>query len=238
MEQQITDADWLDFIGYQSGHGDDDQTVRWLTEGPPATGWQSLRPRPIINLEPPYEDHIAYQSQKPFSADDVRKRLAWSLLASPTAGVTYGGHGVWGWDDGTAPPENHPTTGIPKPWREALHLEGAQQIVRLAEFLGSLEWWRLLPAPELVQDQPGGHRHVSASRSMEGDLVVIYVPEDRRIELRLEALPMGLEGSWVSPTTGAAVRAELSDGHATTPAAGDWWLVLVAPDAADRRAPA
>ncbi len=144
--------DWLDYIGYQSGHGDDDATVRWLTEGPPASGWQALRPRPIVNLEPPYEDHIGYQSQRRFTADDVRRRLAWSLLVSPTAGVTYGGHGVWGWDDGTTVPENHPTTGVAKPWREALHLDGAEQVRHLAALFGAQStgggwcpprsWWR------------------------------------------------------------------------------------------------
>ena len=110
---EFDDQDWLDFLGYQSGHGDDDATVRWLVEGPPATGWQQLRPRPIVNLEPPYEGHVAYQSKQPFSAADVRKRLAWSLLVSPMAGVTYGGHGVWDWGDGTHEPLNHPGTGVP-----------------------------------------------------------------------------------------------------------------------------
>ena len=220
--------DWLGYVGYQSGHGDDDPTVRWLTEGPPASGWQALRPRPVINLEPPYEDHIGYQSQQRFTADEVRKRLAWSLLASPTAGVTYGGHGVWGWDDGTTVPENHPTTGIAKPWREALHLEGAEQIVHLAAFFEGIEWWRLLPAPELVVGQPGGHRHISASRSAEGDLAVVYVPEDREIALRLDGLQAGLTGTWIDPSTGAAVPADLDDGRLTTPAPGDWWLKISA----------
>ncbi len=220
--------EWLDFIGYQSGHGDDDATVRWLTEGPPASGWQSLQSRPVVNLEPPYEDHIGYQSQQRFSASDVRKRLAWSLLASPTAGVTYGGHGVWGWDDGTTVPENHPTTGVPKPWREALHLEGAEEIVHLADFLEGLDWWRLLPAPEMVVDQPGGHRHISASRTAEGDLAVVYVPEDRVIRLRLEAIQPGLGARWFSPATGEWHLADVGEGVLETPAPGDWWLKLSA----------
>ena len=218
--------DWLDYIGYQSGHGDDDATVRWLTEGPPASGWQTLRPRPIVNLEPPYEDHISYQSQRRFTADDVRRRLAWSLLVSPTAGVTYGGHGAWGWDDGTTPPQNHPTTGVPKPWREALHLAGAEQLPHLAALLGSVDWWRLMPAPELVVEQPGGHRHIAASRSAEGDLALVYVPEDREVSLRLEQLRPGLLGTWVSPVSGEAQPADLGDGRLTTPAPGDWWLKL------------
>lgn len=217
---------WLDYIGYQSGHGDDDATVRWLTEGPPANGWQALRPRPVINLEPPYEDHIGYQSQQRFTAADVRKRLAWSLLVAPTAGVTYGGHGVWGWDDGTSVPENHPTTGVAKSWQEALHLEGAEQIAHLAHLFKGIDWWRLVPAPELVAEQPGGHRHVSAARSADGDLAVVYVPEDRSIQLDLAELQPGLAGTWTSPETGATHPADLSNDVLTTPGSGDWWLTL------------
>jgi hypothetical protein len=220
---------WLDIIGYQSGHGDDDGTVRWLTEGPPASGWQSLRPRPVVNLEPPYEEHVAYQSGRRFSAADVRRRLAWSLLAAPTAGVTYGGHGVWGWDDGSAPPENHPTTGVPKPWREALHLPGAEQIPHLARLFRAIAWWRLVPDPELVLDQPGGHRHVSASRSPAGDLALVYVPEDRRVRLDVARLRADLVGAWLSAETGDEVPVGSVSGEMVTPAPGDWWLRLVAP---------
>jgi hypothetical protein len=125
-------------------------------------------------------------------------------------------------------PENHPTTGIAKPWREALHLPGAEQVPHLASFFEGLEWWRLVPAPELVVDQPGGHRHIAASRSAEGDLALVYVPEDREIALRLEQLRPGLSGTWVSPVSGDAQPADLGEGRLATPAPGDWWLKLSA----------
>jgi hypothetical protein len=217
---------WLGFIGYQSGHGDDEAAARWMTEGPPAKRWQLERPRPIINLEPPYEDHIGYQSGARFTASDVRRRLAWSLLASPTAGVTHGGHGVWGWDDGSATPENHPTTGLPRPWSDALHLEGAEQIVHHARLLRAFEWWRLRPAPELVVSQPGGHRHVSASRSDAGNVALLYVPEDRTVRLDLCTLDAGLAGTWTNAATGLVVAADRVDGESTTPGPGDWWLLF------------
>jgi hypothetical protein len=228
--EDFDDEDWLGFVGYQSGHGDDEPAARWLTEGPPSTKWATERPRPIVNLEPPYEDHIGYQSGARFTASAVRRRLAWSLLASPTAGVTYGGHGVWGWDDGLAPPENHPTTGVPRPWSDALHLEGAEQVVHLARLLTSIEWWRLRPAPELVLGQPGGHRHVSASRSDLGDLALLYVPEDRTIRLDQSTLGAGLVGTWTNPATGATVAAVGVDGEFTTPGQGDWWLLFAVRD--------
>ncbi|KPV48931.1 hypothetical protein SE17_35420, partial [Kouleothrix aurantiaca] len=97
---EFRDEAWLDIITYQSGHGDDNPTLRWIWDGPPAQEWRHDPPRPLINLEPAYEDHIAYQSRERLSAHKVRREIYWSLLIAPPAGVTYGGHGVWGWDDG------------------------------------------------------------------------------------------------------------------------------------------
>ena len=82
--------------------------------------------RPFINLEAPYEGHLAYQSKKPITAEFMRRAIYWSLLGAPTAGATYGAHGVWGWDDGTHPPTDHPSTGTPSSWQNALKLPGAE----------------------------------------------------------------------------------------------------------------
>ncbi len=221
---EFDDQDWLDFLGYQSGHGDDEATVRWLVEGPPATGWQQLRSRPIVNLEPPYEGHVAYQSKRPFSAADVRKRLAWSLLVSPMAGVTYGGHGVWDWGDGTHEPLNHPGTGVPMAWRQAVLMPGAEGLGHMVRLLEAIDWWRLVPAPELVAAQPGGRRHIAAARSPEGDLVVVYIPEDRSVSLRQEQLPQASIAAWIDAANGQEQSVQSDGGEFTTPAAGDWWL--------------
>ncbi len=221
------DQPWLDYIGYQSGHGDDLETVNWLVDGPPAHAWQDLQSRPIINLEPPYEDHIAYQSRERISATEMRKRLFWSLLVSPTAGVTYGGHGVWGWDDGSEPPMNHPRTGVPLPWQEALHLPGAEHIRFLAALFESLPWWELRPAPEIVLDQPGGYRHIAASATTDLAIVVVYVPEDRSFRLDPDFLDWAMTtATFVDPATGSTVAAEPIDGAWETPAEGDWVLVI------------
>src|SRR5262249_7506867 len=56
------DETWLTVLGYQSGHGDDADTLRWAHSGPPSLRWSKGPPRPVINLEPPYEDHLGYQS--------------------------------------------------------------------------------------------------------------------------------------------------------------------------------
>ena len=86
--EEFRHEDWLDILGYQSGHGDDNATLNWLVCGPPATDWKTPPPRVFINLEPPYENHISYQTKQRISAAMARRALYWSLLVSPTAGVT------------------------------------------------------------------------------------------------------------------------------------------------------
>ena len=92
---EFRDEKWLDIHGYQSGHGDDDRTLRWIFAGPPAMDWQKEPARPFINLEPPYENHIAYQLVEDPAIDGSASDLL--SLPGPMAGVTYGGYGVWGW---------------------------------------------------------------------------------------------------------------------------------------------
>lgn len=227
--EEFRDEMWLDILGYQSGHGDDEETLAWLVNGPPANAWQHEPARPVINLEPPYEYHVSYHSKTRISADFARRALYWSLLVSPTAGVTYGGHGIWGWDDGTAPPIAHPNTGIPLPWRQALMMDCAEQMAYVANLFNSIEWWRLVPAPALLANQPGDQdksRFVAAARSVEGDLVVVYIPTDREIQLNLSSLPDALSAIWFNPRTGTRQSAVMNSGHFTTPAPGDWVLLL------------
>ena len=188
---------------------------------------------PVINVEPPYEQHLAYQSRRPFDAHAVRKRLYWSSLVSPTAGVTYGGHGVWGWDDGSGPPTAHPNTGTPLPWRNALTLPGAEQVRYLCEAFTGLEWWRLRPAPDLLLAQPGketSERYVLASASDEGDCALVYAPDNRQVSLNLTSLLEPLTATWFEPSSGNRHKAE---GQGSKPAmtfsvpeGEDWLLVL------------
>ncbi len=226
---EFRDADWLDIVGYQSGHGDSDDTLRWLTHGPPAARWPEAPPRPFINLEPPYENHIAYHSRQPHSAHSVRRALYWSLLNAPTAGVTYGGHGVWGWDDGTSAPAAHPDTGTPLPWREALHMPTAEQMAHLAALFGALQWWRLRPEPNLLAAQPGSEpqRYCAAAATEDGRQALVYIPEDRAVAVRG---PGWASARWFNPRTGEYSPAGWAESGGdcafNTPAPGDWVLVL------------
>jgi hypothetical protein len=187
----------------------------------------------VINMEPNYEGHLAYQSLKPITDFMVRRAAYWSLLAGATAGVTYGAHGVWNFGEKKELPLEHPDSGIALSFREAMALPGSTQMKHLRSLFDSLQWWRLRPAEELLPSQPGNiavRRYVAASRSETGDLAVIYIPEDREIALATRKLAASLESRWFDPRTGESkaigpVQYE-NQAKFETPAEGDWVLVM------------
>ncbi len=196
---------WFSFIGYQSGHGDSARAVEWLVEGPPATEWGRSPVLPVINLEPNYETILAYESKRPFDAHAVRRALYRSLMVSPTAGVTYGHHGIWFWTDKPQVPTAHPNSGVALPWGQAVKSEGAESVNHLSEFFFSIQWWRLRPAQGLLATQLGAddpNRFVTVSRSDKGDLLVAYLPAGGTIEMKTERLKHPLKARWFDPRTG------------------------------------
>jgi hypothetical protein len=234
VHEEFAAEDWLDMVGYQSGHRLDDQSLSWLVAGPPATDWVKEPIRPFINLEPCYEDHhdMSGNGLKRIDAHAVRRALYTSLLIAPTAGVTYGGHGVWGWDKGDQPPIAHAKTGVPRPWPEALRLPAAEQVRFLADLFNQIEWWRLRPAPEMILEQPGREqagRWVVAAQTESGDLAVVYTPKDPLI-LTLVSLRAGLSAYWVNPRSGDRLTATFQGDRQRvvfeTPSLGDWLLLF------------
>jgi hypothetical protein len=231
--EEFKDEPWYDVVGYQSGHNDDDETLRWMSAGPETEDWTKMPHRPFINLEAPYENHLAYKSKKPITPETMRHAMYWTLLNTPTAGVTYGGHGIWGWDDGTRPPTDHPGTGTPMPWQKALTMPGAEQIKYLVDFFTSVDFSRLRPTPAFVVNQPGASNpthYVAAARTDTKELMAVYIPEDRTIEIKLDALPPSPNISWFSPKTGekspAVAVVTANTCQFPTPAEGDWILLM------------
>ncbi len=224
------DEGWLTVLGYQSGHGDSPATLRWLHSGPPSDGWRKAPARPVINLEPPYEDHLAYQSHKPHSAYNVRRAVYWSLLSTPTAGVTYGAHGLWSWQrKPDQEPPDHKGTGIAKTWREALDLPGSTHVKYAADLFASLPWWQLRPYQELLVAQPGGDdpaKYVAAAWSDNGDLAVVYLPVGGEVRLKMDRLEEGLKSEWFDPRTGKRKEAKGDAGKYRAPDEQDWVLVV------------
>jgi hypothetical protein len=202
------DEKWLTVLGYQSGHGDDANTLKWIHSGPPAEyGKRKEFTRPVINLEPPYEDHNGYQSRKPHPAYNTRRAVYWSLLNAPVCGVTYGGHGVWSWH--TKPgeqPTDHAGTGIAKTWKEALGLPGAAQMGHVRKLFESLPWTQLRPAQELIEQTPGGKtdpaKFVTCAATPDRKVIVFYFPSGGRMALLLTLRQLGDKVTWFNPRSG------------------------------------
>jgi hypothetical protein len=231
---------WLDINGYQSGHGFGEGGVAWLLTGPPTSTWQRTPLRPMINLEPPYEGHLnmGLRDGSRLSEHNVRQAMYSSLLLAPTAGVTYGGHGVWGWDDGTTTPVAHPATGVPLPWREALRMPAAEQLEVMAAAFGSLSWWSLRPAQEIIaaQPTPAIKEMAVAARDEAGTQAALYTPTAHALQLDLTSLSPGLPAVWVNPRDGARHDAGTTEARAITltpPGEGDWLLMIGAGPASD-----
>jgi len=226
--------EWLDIIGYQSGHGVDEDTLRWLCQGPPSRDWRLEPERPIVNFEPNYEAHLAYEILKPITPHQVRRAAYWSLLIAPTVGVSYGTNGVWSWARKPEVPINHPHVGVAAPWRESVGFPAAEDMTRLKRIFLELPWCDLRPTPELLAEQPGKDRielFVAAASTVDGRTAVIYTPEEQSVRLNLNSLRMPVELQWVNPRTGQTTEVETISSDLATlnpPEPGDCLLVLKA----------
>jgi hypothetical protein len=223
------DEKWLTVLGYQSGHGDDANTVKWIHSGPPAEyGKRREFTRPLINLEPPYEDHNGYQSRRPHSAYNVRRAVYQSLLAAPVAGVTYGGHGVWSWHAKPGEePTDHAGTGIAKVWKDALALPGAEQMGHVHTFFESLPWTDLRPAPTMVAQESGKDdplKSVSCAATPDNTHFVYYFPAGATASIRLHIGDPKAVG-WYNPRSGKW-NDKKPKGLFAPPDEEDWLMVV------------
>jgi len=152
------------------------------------------------------------------------------VLVSPTAGVTYGAHGVWSWQKEAGVPRAHASTGVAKPWYEAIGLPGSTDMKRLKDFMASIEWWRLRPAPEMLARQPGEtdpKKFVAAARADDGSFVVAYLPVGGTVEVRTDSLKGAAVARWYDPREGKwtdAGAAVSPTSKFTAPGAEDWVL--------------
>lgn len=234
--QEFRNQSWVDAFGYQSRQRSESVLVNWLLSGPLRDQWKQEPVHPLLNVAPSLENSLAAPGHERVTSEEVRRELYWSLLSTPPAGVSYGTAGVADWN--TAPEEEHAGArgGKKLPaWEQSLFLAGAKQMATLAATFGSTEFWQLVPGPGLVAEQPGSaspKRYTAAAFTRNRNLGLVYVPEDRTLNLQLDALPPSPVISWVNPRTGARSPAvAVVSGHSgqfPTPAPGDWLLLIKA----------
>jgi len=226
------DHDWYDIVGYQGGHGVSENELRWETSGPPVRLSGRLG-KPVVNLEPPYEGHRAYGTNRPLNDFEVRRASWWSVLLTPVSGLSYGAHGVWSWEKSRGEPLNHLGSGEASPWHEAAMLPAATQLRHLVSTLETANWTALRPDPDLLVHPPQNPADFVAVASVPGrSRVLVYTPTSRPLELRIDSARY--DGHWVRAATGevcpakADIADETGDGAArfVPPSQGDCVLVL------------
>lgn len=238
--EEFRNESWVDVFAYQSGQDISDATLKWTLSGPLPAEWRKEPARPIINVAPPYENHAIKPDGRRITADDVRRAIWWSLLMSPTVGVSYGAEDVINWNTSV---ESKQTGGSGLPaWQQALTLPGVKHLELASTFFNSIEFWRLRPEPRFVVKQPGNvspRRHIAAAGTTAKDLSLVYVPEDRTIEILTEALPASPTIGWMNPRSGTNSPAVAVVGGNScqfpTPDPGDWVLVMKAGAPAEKK---
>lgn len=221
------DESWLNIIGYQSSHSNAEGTVNWITKGPMSQMWSKLPARPLINLEPNYEE-----IRTTITGIDVRNASYWSLFATPIAGITYGANGIWPWLRQGEKILNHSDAPWTSTWDAGIDLPGSIQMGYLAEFIGKFDWWNLYPSQDLLINQPGDEKFnffVSVVKNIDNKTILAYLPAKLTIELR-KPVEGNYKVTWFDPVTN-----KYSDGSAddngtvlkiTSPAETDMLLIL------------
>ena len=212
--EAYADQEWLDIVAYQSSHSNQEGTVNWINKGPMAEWWDQLPPRPLINMEPNYEEIPIYRSDGKIEATDVRNASYWSLFATPLAGITYGANGIWPWIRPGERILNHGSLSDnpPTPWSESINFPSSLQIGYLSEFIQQFDWWTLKPAPDKLLKQPGDEDYrqfVSVVQTDDASLLLAYVPQKLTVQL-YNPQHLDYQGQWFDPATATYTDATLT----------------------------
>ncbi len=224
------DQPYLDIAGVQTGHNGGNR--EWCAHHAIEWNLQLYRRephKPVVNLEAMYDA----QGEKGWQAVDARS-LGWRSFLSGAVGYTYGagdlppkcpkgGGAIWMWVTDTEKYDY---------WKKALKWESAFQMQHLHDFLAGIQWWRLVPAHELIGNQPAEvTRRMVLAKTAAGDLAVAYLPDNDAIEIDLSSLQVPLAGRWFDPVSGRSteIPGRIEDRGTrrfTPPAKGDWVLQL------------
>lgn len=203
----IADSADLDLYIYQSGH---DERVPERTWELAAQYLDHAVRRPIVNIEPPYEQHgWAGTGTGRWTREQVRQLTWWSIVGGASAGLGYGAHGVWQWHRREGRFTSPEFSLEPFPWQDALAFPGGDDVSLTVELLRRHGMHRLEPAQQLL-DAPLPTTRAGASP--DGDLVVVYLGAAREQRLAVETSGFRVHAWDLDARTPVVVELEPLDG--------------------------
>lgn len=218
---------WLDFNGQQNGHGLHPEVWDRIR-----IDRERLPVKPVIDLEPLYEEHpIGFDIGNGWATAWHVRWYAWCELLAGAAGHTYGCHPIWQFFAAGREPKTSPRMF----WRAALELPGAWHMGLARGLLEARGFPRYVPTPGLlIGDAFTGGDRIQAALHRDGACAVIYTGNGRAITVDLSLLSGTIaRGWWFDPRTGAATAAGEWTHRGTVrcipPTTGpgqDWVLVL------------
>lgn len=193
------DRPWLSFNLIQSTH------KVWKLNYAEIARDYALRPaKPILEGEPPYENHpIDHKPENGhFNAWHVRVKAYWSVFAGG-AGFVYGGNGVWQMDRAGHPP--HRASHFTQNWEDALALPGAAQMRHLRRLVESRPFFSRVPDDGTVLASPAGTEadRIQVTRGADRTWAMYYLTTGQNVKVS----PTNLVGPvlhawWFDPRTG------------------------------------
>lgn len=187
-------------------------------------------PIPAVLGEANYEGENNQPGTPPTTDETLRRQVLWAL----TSGVAgeFAGSDDWEFHEG---------------WEQRLSTRSLTQIARLRSTFAALTWWQLVPdlGSELVTGGRGTQLmtddemdaqdvldsdYVTAARTPDGTLAVVYVPTQRTISVNVSEMAAGTHAEWIDPASGTRLPVPMSDTF-TTPGRNadgddDWLLIL------------
>ncbi len=231
---EYRDQDWVDLLGFQAPLPAESESLRAVLTGEALdAGSKNLR-HPLIAFTPE-ENAPASQSGARITASEIRRSAYWGVLQARAAGLSYSGHGVANWDTTVGPKaEDRLGAGLPF-WHKALFMPGAKQMGHISKLLAGLPYWQLRPEPRILSggaDNSGASKTIFAASTTARDLALVYVADDRMLELAEGEMPRAPAVTWYNPrhgdtSPGVAVVVQRTC-QFPTPEPGDWLLLIKA----------
>jgi hypothetical protein len=233
---------WLDFNMFQSGHrrygqrfGDGDYPIEENTE---EDSWRfverslAVKPlKPVLDGEPSYEaipQGLHNTSERYWQADDVRRYAYWSVFAG-SAGHTFGHNSTMQ----MYRPGYSPAYGAKKPWWDAVHDSGCQQMKYLKKLILAFPFFDRIPDQSVISGV-NGVQYERAIVTRGNDYILVYNYTNRLMEIDLTKISGAKKKAWwYSPINGKTEYiGEFDNGkhtfmHDSGYRAGNDWVLVV-----------